>query len=535
MNAITDETRHHRLGEVPPGSGRVWESLRAERTQLDAGFVPYLWVGDEQRGLAFLTESTRDQWFEPGRSMAELRRGSASLDLVIHFASAPGPLARRRKIAFALQATPVKPRPERWRDWQLACDARAPFVSLCPLPAGFYWGTETRFGSVAPRGGDERILRWLGRVRRGGAVLPALWEDWLKRSGVSEADHAEALASLRFTFDAFARRPAAAIVYLNAQGAAWGPEFAAYGDEWRLAPFADRGGHDEPATRELPVLPRASYRDFVLWHVERLLETGAADGIYFDNTFLRASFDEHLGSAYRDEHGEIHPGVEIYALRELLRRTQALVFARRGEWWTIAHATTTPISAVHGFAGVILDGEEKYGDAPFATRFSAERMRASALGAQTGTVPAWLPGILGVPEPRRSELRRQLLGFAAIYEQRVMDTFPGDQDAWWRMLRAAGYARPGCSIDHYWDEPPRLELAGAAADWLAIDCGESVSAVLVARGSGGALRVRARGWAAPGCRDRDGLAGVRSEGDACKLLLRPFDVRLIELREQGAR
>ena len=331
------------------------------------------------------------------------------------------------------------------------------------------------------------------------------------------------------------RKPAAVIAYFNAQGAAWGSEFAAYNDEWRLAPFADRDGYDEPATRELPVLPRASYRDFVLWHVERLLATGAADGVYFDNTFLRASFDDHVGTAYRDERGELHPGVEIYALRELLRRTQALVYARRGEWWTIAHATTTPISAVHGFAGVILDGEEKYGDAPFATRFSSDRMRASALGAQTGTVPAWLPGILAVPEPRRGALRRQLLGFAAVYEQRVMDHFPGDQDAWWRMLRAAGYGRPECSVAHYWDKPALLELVGAEAEWLAIDCGERISAVVVARGSGGELRVRARGRAVSGCRDRDGLGSPRSESGACALTVRPWDVRLIELRERAVR
>lgn len=533
MNAITDETRIHHLGAVPEGQDVVWRSRDAPRRQLDAGFLPYIWVGDEERGIAWLAESTRDFLFQPGTSVVELRRQAGVLELVIHFASAPGPLERDRRIEFALQATPVKPRPDHagsWRLWQLACDAGPTFVSICPLPSGFYWGTASPYGDVTPRDEGKSVFRWMADARAGRQPTPAIGE-WLDRNGVRPAERANAVASLEYAMRVLAIPTQATVVYMDAQGSAWGPEFAAYADEWRPAPFGDREGFDEPNDRTLPAIPRQSYRDRLLWHLDRLLAANAADGVFFDNTFLRASFDDRIGTAYRDEQGALHPGVEIFALRDLFKRAQTLVWKRRGGWWNVIHLTTTPISAIHGFAGMSLDGEWKYGTDDFQTRFSRDYLRASALGSQLGTVPLWLPGMLSVTGPKRDELQRQLFGLTALHEIRVLDSLTGPLGDWWRRLREQGYGDPSCVVGRYWDEDPIVRIVGVDAAALAVRCGNKITALVVGFDDGGTAELRVD--SNPGrwkCRDLDRRWERFMPGaNGCQLQIGRHAVRLIEM------
>lgn len=534
MNAITDETRIHYLGSVPAGQGVLWRATQAERWQLDEGFVPYLWVGNEDRGLAWLSESTRDFWFDPGASTAELRRLGNKVEFVIHFAPTPGRLARNREIEFALQATPVKPRPgegDSWRRWQLACDAGEDFVSVCPLPSGFYWGTESPYGHLTPRGGDESVLGWMARARSGQVVHPPI-RDWMDRHDVPPAERSIATSSLEYTMHVLSLPSKAVVAYFDAQGSSWGSEFATFSDEWRAAPFGDRDGRDEPSSRTLPTQPRASYRDRLLWYLDRMLASGAADGVFFDNTFLRASFDDHIGTAYRDDRGNLHPGVEIYALRELLQRAQGLVWKHRRAWWNLAHLTTTPISAIHGFAGFSLDGEWGYGDQDFQNRFSRERLRAEGLGTQLGTIPVWLPGIETQDDSRKEELERQLFGLTALHEIRVMDSFSGTLGDGWNRLRSQGYGDPACAIGRYWDPNPTLTVRGVDAEVLSIRCEDRITALIVGFDEGGLAELDIQGDAKDWrCRDLERRwERVDSTRGGCRVFLGRFAVRLIEMR-----
>jgi hypothetical protein len=341
--------------------------------------------------------------------------------------------------------------------------------------------------------------------------------------------------SLRFAVTMLGRPQDAVVAYVNAHDSAPTPEFAVYGDEWRMAPFGDREGDDESRDEEIDVTPSASFRDYALWHLDRMLATGAVDGFFFDNTFLRASFDERHGSAWRDARGELQPGVDLFAVRELLRRAQTLVWERRGQWWNVAHATTTPISAIQGWAGFLLDGEWRYGAEPHTRRFPRDLVRASSLGTQLGAVPVYLPGIIGVTGDREAALRRNLGGFAALHEIRVMDNLSGAPGEFARRLLAFGYADPACSVHRYWDGPPAFTLTGADAEALVVRCGEDALALVVGFGAGARVELRldaARlGLPAKGrCSDPEGLGGVETLADGCRLTLVEDDVRWVSWR-----
>ncbi len=538
MNAVTDGARHHVLGEIPPGDGRVWSALQVGRWELPAGFVPYLWVGDESRGISWMTDTGRGFWFEPGRPMAEIRRNGARVDLVIHFASRPAAFAGRRSIDFALQVTPVKPRPPDWRAWQLMCEAPQGTITVCPLLTGWYWGAATAYGDVRPRADDYSLLDRFALLRRGTPLPPRAVDSWFAaRRTEREVDPAMVQASLRWTAAALAHRPTAVVAYVNPRGVAPGPELQVFNDEWRPLPFADRGARDD-GPYSITVNPVESFTNYALTHMDRLLATQAIDGFFIDNTFLTANWDERRGGAWRDLAGELQPGVDLFAMREFLRRAQTLVYQRRGSWWTVAHGTTTPISAIQGWAGIFLDGEWRYGATDFQQRFTRDLLRAGSLGTQLGAVPALLPGITSSEPARAKELSRSLAGVAGIHELRVLQESRDAPREFWERLRAFGYGDDRCAVHRYWDRPRHFELSGVDGEALVVSCGDAALALLVNYGAPGraelSLDALALGLPAQAvCSDPERVGRIETTSRGCSLYLLRNEVRWLERRAKA--
>jgi hypothetical protein len=538
FNAITDATIHHRIGEIPPGSGIVWDSTQVDRLILDPEFVPYVWIGNEARGVAWFAESTKGWLIEPGVPLQEIRRRDGAVELLVHFASRGQVLEGRRRVAFGIQATPTKPRPEvprPWRAWQLECRTKLPFFRLCPLPAGGYWGAATAYGSLFPLNRDYSLLEAFGRFRAGRPLDAAEIERWLEARRADLRDVERSRGGLRYMLSMLRARPDAVVAYANAQASAWSPEFSVYRDEWRPQPFGDHRGGDASDAGEIKVTASASWNDYFLHHLERLLRTGAFDGFVFDMTHLRASHDEVGGPAYRDEAGRLHPGVPIRALRDLLRRAQTLVYRERGAWLNVSHMTTTPVSPVQTWAGVSVGGELKYGLEDYQDRFSREFLRAGALGAQSGTVPVFLPGLRGETSPaERTRLERSLAGVTALHEIRVMARMEGPLRTVWETLVDFGYGTERAAVHRYYDPEPGFTLTGADAEALVLTRAQRALALVVSYGAAGDVELRFEPPSpleAGRCRCRDVERRGRapdSLGAGCRVRLARHDFRLVE-------
>lgn len=546
LNAITDGTLHHFLGALPAGTGTgtVWDSTKVGRVDLPPEFVPYIWLGSEERGLSWMAESTRDWLIAPGVPTQEIRRRGSSVDLVIHFVTKPGPLRRSRKLSFALQATPAKPRPEKprpWRTWQLACSAPSAAFRVCPLASAFYWGSETRYGHVYPRDHDESVFGLIAAARRSGHADLQGVDGWLARHRIPEADLGSARDSVRWSLSSAAYRPDAIVAYLSAHTAAWTPEFSIYTDEWRPAPFEDRAGRDASWAGDIVTVPARSWQDFVLFYLDRMLASGAVDGFFLDNTFLRVSYDADFGPAYRDDDGIVHPGVDLFSLREFMKRLETLVWQRRGMWMDVGHMTTTPIAAVQVWSAMSLDGEWKYGRSDYQDRFPRDLLRAGGIGAQAGTVPVFLPGLVGeTSTAERARLERSLAGTTGVHEIRVMTTLVGPVGTVWKTLYDFGYGRPGCDVRRYWDSKPGFTLRGPDSEALMVACEGRALALVVSFGDGGdvdlALDLPTLGLAPRGrCLDAEGARPPPVALDAgCRFRLDRHDMRLI-VYEGGGR
>ena len=266
-----------------------------------------------------------------------------------------------------------------------------------------------------------------------------------------------------------------------------------------------------------------------------MLASGAADGFYFDNTYLRASFDENFGSAYRDDDGTLHPGVDLFALREFLKRVQTLAWQHRRSWVGINHMTTTPIVPVQVWAAVTLDGEWKFGGDDYQDRFSRDFLRASSLGTQSGTVPAFIPGLpQEISGPESERLERSLAGTTAVHEIRVMANPSATLELPWKHLLAFGYGKPECRVHRYWDDPQVVDVLGVDAEALAVVCGGRALALVTSFGREGPLELRfdaaALGLPPSGaCWDaeRRGEDPPRPTPGGCAFSIRRHDFRLI--------
>jgi hypothetical protein len=542
MNAITDRVRHHRNGAIPGGRGEVWNSGTLQQVEIPPNFAPYLWLGDERRGLAWFAESTRDWWVAPNRPLQTIRRDGGSVSLVVRLVTRPAPLGRDRTLVFGLQATPTRPvaleDPDRW---QFTCGSDLPVHHLCILASSLEFGGATAFGDVYPRNRDETILRILAKGRRSGRQDPAAVMRWIDRVGVPADIRPKTVRSLDYSSRMLAHRPDVVAAYLNTHGRTDVEELTDFQDEWRPRPFGRPvAGVVEAGTR---VSPTRSRQDFVLWYQDRLLASGAIDGAYFDNVFMVANFDEIVGGAYRDEEGHIQPAVDLFGVRELLKRSQILSYQRRGRWTNVSHMTTAPIAPINTWAAAILDGEWKYGRDDFQDRFPRDMLRAESLGTQTGSIPVYLPGIVGPrSNDERDHLERSLAGVTAVHGINVWDHPKRALESLWTALYAFGYGQPGTAIHHYWDPDPPFTVAAASGDAEAVVANRDGDAIALVASFGGRGPTELRldrerlGLARGSCYDAETNRPVETVGPGvCRFPLAKNEYRVVRYGRKEAR
>ncbi len=80
------------------------------------GFWPFVWLGDDQRGLMWFAESAAG--WHSSETPIEVTRAGDVTQLIIHFVDRPETVTRKQLI-FGLQAKPVKPIPAGWREWRV--------------------------------------------------------------------------------------------------------------------------------------------------------------------------------------------------------------------------------------------------------------------------------------------------------------------------------------------------------------------------------------------------------------------------------
>lgn len=544
MHACTDGIRFNYAGLVPAGEGRVWEGGKAARNSIIGSYVPYLWVGEEERGLCVYGENDRGWVTDPGVPCQELVRHGDTLDLVLHLIARPGVVEAPRRLTVTFQATPVKPMPADWRRWVFGAYRAAAFPDiryLAFLGSCWYWGTDTPCLDWYPRGGDMTYLRKLAETRRTGVVDTAYIEQWLKgfEAHYAAAKTPEKRKEVEDTFRAHTNaafhtmkgKPQFVNFYTNGRGVRFDtPEGQTFLDEWYREAFATR---DWPFCGGVAydLDPVESFRDYALWYLRQMADT-VLDSVYWDDLFLQSNFDTVGTDAYRLPSGFTQPSMGLFNLREFVRRTARMYLELGRPPQNIVHMTNTAIVPVLSFAQMNYTWEDKAGAADFQDRFSRDYIRAESLGLQQGNVPFALWLVQADTPEKLAWVERTGTGVMLVHEIKTSD----GGDLFWKIyhdLLDFGYGKPDVAVSQYWKKGHPARVEGSDAVTLVLSRAGSALVLVCDYGEGGDLVLRLE-RAALGLPER-GVARNVETGQALELAadgairfsLRKHDFRLI--------
>jgi hypothetical protein len=336
-------------------------------------FMPYVWLGDEERGLAWFAES--DQGWrlrDPDRALTVDKANGVAM-LRVHLIDAPTVLARPLALTFGLQATPVKPLPaarqRKARIWH-----------------GAHYGMETE---PAPDG-DGTVLDYLWRA---GARTIIFHQTWTEYYGLPVTR--ENGARLKSLADGCHRRGLKLLLYFGYGLADISPEGTRYHDEMAIVPIIRWTGGRGAADAFDAFCTRSAYADFLMWGMDRLISEYDIDGIYFDGTSEPfVCQNQKHGCGYLDHQGELRPTYPIFAAREIIRRACTLFRARKPDSIIDVHMSANLTIPTLAFADSYWDGEQfeslKYGDRAPLEVLPLDKFRAEFMGKQWGLAAEFL-------------------------------------------------------------------------------------------------------------------------------------------------
>jgi hypothetical protein len=329
-------------GNLPAGQGVVDQNQ----------FIPYYWLGDNDRGLFWFCES--DESWPNGRSANALeivRQGEEvvlRLNLLVKGQKLPTPW----KFACGLQATPVKPLPRNWRRWRLS-PGRNPNVFIhWPTPAA----SSLRYYGYPEATDPQLFAKYVAGIHeQQGKVVPyscltflsAACPEWAYFRKFWEFGGGDATAS----------------------------DVAAYGATFAMASPAGKG-----------------YADFIVWKNKQFIERYGLDGVYHDNTHPYSSSNLAAGCGYMRD-GQAQPTYPILAYRNLYRRLYSVIKSQPRETFTMAHMSGKVTIPILAYDDSYLDGENFRGAVKdsYLDLMSLDTFRAEYMGRQWGIMPFFLP------------------------------------------------------------------------------------------------------------------------------------------------
>ncbi|MCC7517666.1 MAG: hypothetical protein IT578_00610 [Verrucomicrobiae bacterium] len=487
FHAVTDGLRFNYAGATPTGQGRVWDGSKAARNSIIGSYVPYIWLGAEERGFAVFGENDRGWGRNPKVPCQELVRNGDKLELRLNLVATPITIDKPRRIVIGFQATPTKPMPADWRLWTININDRPePQCNLALLGCCYQWGALTAYDDIAPRDNDYSVFDKLAEARRTSEVDRPWLDRWIAATRFPNSEsEASFRGNLNYGFRSCASKPGNVLPYTNPRGVRLDtPEPQTFLDEWHVDAFSSRKAkYGDGST--YGANPVESYRDYSVWNYQKMLAT-FADAIYWDNTYLKACFDTVGTDAYELSPGVIQPSVGLWNMRAIIRRTAILFHEMKKRPMNIPHMTNTSLAPTLSFAQMQLGWEDHSGDSDFQDRFSREYIRTVNIGRQHGNVPEVLFLIAGLDEKKNEWVCRTATGVALVHELRPIVKLDIYRNIFTHLVNF-GYGKSDTRVFNYWQPGNPVRVEGSDVATLVVSKPGSTVVVVCDYGNGGNL------------------------------------------------
>ncbi|MDI6827992.1 MAG: DUF6067 family protein, partial [Armatimonadota bacterium] len=298
-------------------------------------FMPYVWIGGEERGLAWCCESDEGWNLKETTSALRVERLKSAVIftsvMLDHAESVSSPI----NIRFGLQATPVKLVSFAWR-------------------AGVRIFHNVNYDWVLP-GKDNRIP--LDILQRAGVKTVVYHDMWPTYYGQLVPSSPELFRNL---IDECHKRGIRLLVYVGYGLARNAPEMQGHHEEWSVLPLIPWIPSYKPEFRTFDACcPRSGWADWLVTGIDKLFSEYDLDGIYFDGTSeaFRCQNEKH-GCGWRDRDGNLHAGYAILAARNLMRRIADVVHKHNPSAILDVHMSDNLTIPTLSFCDSYWDGEQ---------------------------------------------------------------------------------------------------------------------------------------------------------------------------------
>ncbi|MBM3498137.1 MAG: hypothetical protein FJX74_05650 [Armatimonadetes bacterium] len=310
----------------------------------------FVWVGNEDRGLAWFAESPRNWVASAEKPAIEVKPEGDVVRVTLRLIAKQTDLQGRREYAFGMMATPARPRPADARRWRMAAAPRATFEIIWPN-ANMKW-----YGYPEPIDGPAFAERVKAAHEKGVQVVP----------------------------------------YVNLNYCSGGaPEWLYYRSRWASDPPRDVLPSDvaQMGHASMGVCPaNRDWQDFILYRINEAIEKYGIDGIYIDCWCPYPCQAPPCG--WTDAEGKAQPTRPLRAYREIIRRVYALCRETRPTPLLMVHMSSEVVIPMLSFTDTLLDGEQFRSAAlkdDYLEFLPPDMFRAEFLGRNYGPVEFYLP------------------------------------------------------------------------------------------------------------------------------------------------
>jgi len=320
--------------------GNATNSGELPRQGLNLPFRAFVWLGNEDLGLGWFAE-TNEKWNNRDANNAiRIERNSGAVIMNIYFIDKPLKINSSLSYTFGLQATPVKPYPEGWRQWHIM--------------HGAYYGIEK---PARPKPSDTISVSVLEKLKKQGVNTIVYHEDWTDIQNYPETTHKEELRSLVSECHRLGMK---ILVYFGYELSDIAPEFDACNEETlRKVPGEKFWGWyytRNPPQKDYGVCYNSPWQDFLAEGIKYVLDTYDIDGVYLDGTMEPFGCQNFLhGCGYKDKNGSIQGTFPVFAVRNLMKRIYAICTKKGG--LVNVHNSTCCVAPTLSFSTSYWDGE----------------------------------------------------------------------------------------------------------------------------------------------------------------------------------
>ena len=375
---------------------------REEGAVFQSGLKTSVWIGNNERGLLWFTESDQFWWPKDRENTIHADRATdGSLTLNVDMITEALPLKDQEPITiqFGFMATPVKPMPTGWRGWTYSAQYDS-FVGETRGNNLIYWPNEWRFMSLDP---DPTRIQNLEANRSkiakdreaGRKIIPY----WTRLHAVGKKGEKEV------------------------------PDVDYMLEHWAAAPNLPSSG----ARLQFRASTSSDWADYLVWCADEWGKVmGHMDGVYIDETQPIPNTRAETGGGYDSLDGERRATYELFGSRNMIKRMTYNIWKENGETpFSVAHCSATHTMQNLSMYTAMLIGEQYYNGYftknpeflpppdneeerfyHFSYAMPIDRVRAECYSKQWGSVMVFLPclkfdkELMGSPVSARDMLSR---------------------------------------------------------------------------------------------------------------------------------